>query len=88
MAEYAVVLAGIAVLCLLAIMFLAAGIRGRFESTNTPTPAGPFEPPSTGDLPQLTYPTTIAECEHGGWRNFAQFRNEAECTQYVDSLKP
>jgi hypothetical protein len=88
MAEYAVVLAGIAVLCLLAVVFLAAGIRGRFESANPPTPAGPLEPPSIGTVPQLTYPTTIAECEHGGWRNFSQFRNEAECREYVDSLTP
>ena len=88
MAEYAVILAGIAVLCLLAVVFLAAGIRGRFESTQTPTPAGPLEPPSTGTVPQQTYPTTIAECEHEGWRNFPQFRNEAECTRYVESLTP
>ena len=88
LAEYAIVLAGVAVLCLLALVFLAAGIRGRFESTPTPTPAGPLEPPSTGTVPQLAYPTTIAQCRHGGWRNFAQFHDEAECRQYVDSLTP
>ena len=28
-------------------VFVGAAIQGRFQSTNTPTPAGPFEPPPT-----------------------------------------
>jgi hypothetical protein len=88
MAEYAIVIAGIVVVCLMAAVFLGAVIQGRFESASTPTPAGPFQPPPTPTVPQLRYPATIAECEHGGWRDFPQFRNETECRHYVDSLEP
>ena len=51
MAEYAIVLAGLAVVCLVAAVFVGAAIQGRFESTNTPTPANPFEPPPTRAVP-------------------------------------
>ena len=88
MAEYAVVLAGIAVVCLVAAVFVGAAIQGRFRSTNTPTPAGPFEPPPTPAMPKPNSPTAIAECEGGGWRNFPQFDSEGECRRYVDSLPP
>ena len=85
MAEYAIVLAGLAVVCLVAAVFVGAAIQGRFESTNTPTPANPFEPPPTRAVPQPNSPTAIAECEDGGWRNFPQFDSEAECRRYVEN---
>jgi hypothetical protein len=88
MAEYAVVLAGIAVVCLVATVFVGAAIQGRFQSTNRPMPAGPFEPPPTRAVPKPNSPTAIAECEDGGWRNFPQFHSEVECRRYVDSLPP
>ena len=45
MAEYAVILAGIAVVCVVAALFVGATIKGRVDSTDTPTPAAPFTPP-------------------------------------------
>lgn len=86
MAEYAVILAGIVVVCLVAALLLGAIIRGRFESTNTPTPAAPFTPPPI-PAPQRTYPTRLEECQDGGWRDFPQFASEAECRNYVDGLE-
>lgn len=80
------VIAGIAVVCALAALFLGAVIGNRFESTPKPARHAPFEPPVT--TIQLAWPTTIQECEDGRWRNFAQFASEAECDEYVRSLRP
>lgn len=86
LSEYTVVLAAIAVACVVAIVLIAAAIGGLFDSADTPSGGGgPFVPPQT---PQLSYPTKLADCEHGRWRNFAQFRSEDECRQYVEEHTP
>ena len=88
MAEYAVIVAAIAVGCVLAALFLGVTIKGLFENSggDSSIPAAPFTPPAT--TPGLTYPTGLEQCERGGWRDFAQFRNERECADYVRSVKP
>jgi hypothetical protein len=85
LAEYAVIIAAIAVTCLIAVLFLVAATRGRFDSTDQPYPQAPFVPPPS---PTLSYPTKLEDCEHGGWKNYAQFRNEAECKKYVEEHTP
>ena len=77
-------LAGLAVL-VAAVLFLAAGIRGRFESSDQPPPQAPFVPPTS---PALAYPTTLEDCEDGGWRNYVQFESEEECKEYVEDNAP
>ena len=88
LAEYAVVVAGIAVVCALAALFLSGAIGGHVRATaevaGQPHVA-PLEPPAT---PILTWPTTIGQCAAGGWRSFAQFDTEAECNDYVSGLTP
>jgi Flp pilus assembly pilin Flp len=81
LAEYAVIIAAIAVACMVAVLFLVAGIRGRFDSTEGRSPQAPFLPPPS---PALAYPTNLEDCEHGGWKNYAQFEDEAECKKYVE----
>ena len=86
MAEYAVIIAGIATVCVVAALFLAAAVRDRVDRSSPPTPVAPpqaFTPPATP-----AEPTTLDECERGGWRNFPQFRTERECRDYVLSLGP
>ena len=85
--EYTIVLAAIAVATLFSLLVLGAALKGRFESSddNLPPAHTPFTPPSQ---PGLVYPTEIGQCRHGGWRDFPQFRNEAECEEYVESLAP
>ena len=89
MAEYAVVVAGIAAVCALAALYLSGAIGGHVRATaevaGQPHVAL-FEPPAT--LPVLTWPTTLGECANGGWRSFAQFDTEAECNDYVSGLTP
>jgi hypothetical protein len=84
LAETAVILAAVAVICLIAVVFLGFAIRERLDGSNV-NPVGPFTPPAT--TPKPAYPTTLEDCEHGGWRNFARFRNERECKEFVRSLR-
>ena len=30
-------------------------------------------------------PTSKAECKHGGWKNFPQFKNQGQCVRFVNS---
>jgi Flp pilus assembly pilin Flp len=85
-AEYALIIGVIALACILAALFLGLALRERFESGGEQVPAAPFTPP-VSSTPQ-SWPTTLAECEDGGWRNFPQFASEAECREYVDGLTP
>lgn len=84
--EYAILLGGIAVVCGLVLVILALSIGGILGGGEDPGTPGPFVPPTRPS--ELSYPTRIEECEDGGWRNYAQFRNEAECKRYVEGLTP
>lgn len=77
--------AGIAVLTLLAILFLALGVRELFGS-DEPGQPGPFTPPVRTS--ELAYPSTLEDCEDGRWRNYAQFASEEECKEYVERSGP
>jgi virginiamycin B lyase len=32
-------------------------------------------------------PTSTAQCKHGGWRNFPQFKNQGDCVSFVEAGK-
>jgi hypothetical protein len=76
------VVAGIAVVCLVAILLVSGAVGGLFDKTRKPADPGVFEPPAS----QLVWPTTLEECEEGGWRNYVQFSDEGECKKYVGNL--
>jgi Flp pilus assembly pilin Flp len=82
--EYAIVIGAIAVVCIAAALFLGFAISEQFGSGGDSVRYAPFEPPRS----DLAWPTSVEECDDGGWRNFAQFRNEAECREYVEGLSP
>ncbi len=82
--EYGLVMAGLAVVCLVMLVFLGIGVREYFRSTGeasssavTRTPR-PLIPPVAS-----SYPETLADCEDGHWRTYPQFQNERECKDYV-----
>ena len=82
LAEYAVLVAAVAVACVLAVVFVAVGVGGLLDRSE-PSPApGPLVPPRT---PDLSYPTKLADCEHGRWQNYAQFSSEEECKKSLES---
>jgi Flp pilus assembly pilin Flp len=88
MAEYAGILGGIALVVIVAIVFLGGRIGELFGGTGSsiqPARSAPFSPPSPGDV---AFPATIHDCQNGHWRTYPQFRTEAECTAYVEELMP
>jgi hypothetical protein len=32
-------------------------------------------------------PTSKAQCKHGGWRNYPQFKNQGDCVRFVNNGK-
>ncbi len=83
--EYALLIGGIAIACLLAALILGGRIGDLFGSTSDPVSHGPFTPPA---MPASVYPLTVEECLDDGWKDFPQFASEEECTAYVNDLEP
>jgi Flp pilus assembly pilin Flp len=83
--EYAVIVGGIAMVCVLAVLLLGGGVADLFGSTARPLSPGAHQPPNS---PALPYPTSAAECVDEGWQDFPQFDDEATCLGFVDSLEP
>ena len=81
MTEYAVIIAAIAIGCLLALLFLSGGIGGLFGSTTQSLKSAPLRPPST-----IPLPTSIADCQDEGWKKFPTFDDEEECIAFVEGL--
>jgi len=81
--EYAVVIAGIAVVCLVAALFVGSVVANRFRDAPS-EPRISFEPPRAS--PQLVWPRNLEDCENGGWRNYVQFENERQCTAAVRDM--
>jgi Flp pilus assembly pilin Flp len=84
--EYAIVVCVIALVCIVAVVVLGTGIRGQYQSGGERVQQAPFQPPIPSS--ELSWPATLAECERGGWRDFPQFADEAECREYVEGLTP
>ena len=86
--DYTLIVAGICVVCALALLFVSGGINGLFDDTGTriQQQQAPLEPPVSS--PPLTWPSSLADCENGGWQNYPQFDDQVECEQYVDDLTP
>ena len=85
--EFAILLGGIVLLCIVAVLLFALVLRGDFRSSGEQIQQ-PAQPRAPLPSPQHAWPTTFAECENGGWKNFSQFENEDECVEYVDGLTP
>jgi hypothetical protein len=61
---------------------------GRAASDCSPLPATNIFPLSRGDITvtdaQPLLPISKDACKHGGWRNFAQFKNQGQCIAFVN----
>ena len=75
------ILAAIALGCLVAVYFFSGGVQGLFGSTTRPMNSAPLQPPDP-------VPTSVEDCQNGGWRDFPQFQSEAECIDFVNSGGP
>jgi hypothetical protein len=83
MGEYAVVIAGIAVVCLVAALFVGSIVANRFRDAPS-EPRTSLEPPR--NVPKLVWPRNLEDCENGGWHNYVQFENERQCKDYVRDM--
>lgn len=87
--EYVLLFALLVFGCLVAVLVLGRGIEGRFGSdgpfgsTTVPSTPGPFTPPT-----QTSFPTSVEQCQNGGWSDFPQFTGEAGCIRFVLGLTP
>ena len=86
LSEYTLVVAGVALACLVAVILLGGGVVKVFGSADKPLRPGSFTPPT--EHPTLTYPSALVECQGGGWQAFPQFVDEGECVDYVNGLGP
>jgi hypothetical protein len=87
--EFSVLLALIAVGCILAVLVLGNGIGGLFPDPS-PDPSGhqPFMPPKSS--PDVRFPTSIEQCLNDGWQDFTalDFESQADCENYVNDQAP
>jgi hypothetical protein len=85
--EYAIVIGLIAFVCVVALLYFGFVLRDDYESGGEQIQQAPYEPPTpvTPSVPQSS-PTTLADCEDDGWKDFPQFKNEAECVEYINRL--
>ena len=81
--EYALLMAGLALLAAVALIYFSGAINGVFGSTSS-SPNG-FIPPTVTEptTSPVQWPTSVQQCRHGGWRDFPQFRDEASCVRSV-----
>jgi Flp pilus assembly pilin Flp len=80
-AELALIVGGIAVVCIVAVVFLGAPIDRLFREPAAQIPQHqPFTPPVTPGPGNK--PTTLDDCSHGGWQTYG-FASQQECEDYV-----
>ncbi len=79
--EYAMILAVIALGCLVAVFYFGDNVQRLFGSTTRPMNSAPLRPPDP-------VPTSVEDCQNGGWRDFPQFQSEAECIDFVNGVGP
>lgn len=84
MSEYALILGGIALVCVLAVLFLGDRISDLFDRTAKPIVPASAVP--TG--PGVPYPLTLADCRDGGWQSFPQFASQGACEDWVNGIRP
>ena len=84
MSEYALILGGIALVCVVGVLFLGDRISGLFDRT-----AKPIVPASSARTrPSVPYPLTLADCQDGGWQSFPQFASQGACEDWVNGITP
>jgi Flp pilus assembly pilin Flp len=82
LAEYTIIVGGIAVACAFVVLFLSTGVGGIFGSPTDPaTPGSAFTPPVHSS--PLPAPSTLEDCEDNGWQDYPQFISEEGCVAYV-----
>jgi Flp pilus assembly pilin Flp len=78
-AEYALIVGGIALVCLVAALLLGHGIDGTFRKPAASLPSHqPFTPP----VGPGSEPTSLEDCAQGGWQTYG-FADQGACEDFV-----
>ena len=83
--EFALVVAGVAIACIVAVLFLGGAVGDLWDRSTKPVP-GDLYPPDTP--PSAVEPLTMADCEGSGWTAFPQFETQQECFDFVAGITP
>ncbi len=79
-------MAGIAVACIVAVLFLGGAVGGLWDRSTKPVTPSTFNPPD--DPPVVVEPLSPEDCEGDGWTNFPQFATQQDCFDFVAGLEP
>jgi Flp pilus assembly pilin Flp len=82
LAEYAIIVAAIAVGCAMVVLFVTGGVSGLFDTSAKPLKPGALVPPVHGT--PFGGPTTVKDCKNGGWALY-NFPNEQACIDAVEN---
>ena len=83
-AEYALILAGIAMAVIVAVSALGGSIGDLFDSNGRQLAVAGG--PRIRAAKPLVFPTTREQCADPGWHTYPQFKSEEECEEYIDGL--
>jgi Flp pilus assembly pilin Flp len=83
-AEYALILAGIAMAVILTVAALGGSIGDLFDSNGRELARAGG--PRIKTVTPLVYPTTLEQCADPGWHSYPQFESEEECEEYIEGL--
>ena len=82
LAEYAIIVAAIAVGCAMVVLFVSGGVGGLFDTSSKPLKPGALVPPLHGT--PFGDPKTVKDCQHGGWELY-NFPSEQACIDAIQS---
>jgi Flp pilus assembly pilin Flp len=83
--EFALVVAGVAIACIVAVLFLGGAVSGLWDRSTKPVPGDLYPPDTPSSTPQ---PMTMEDCEGAGWTNFPQFATQQDCFDFVAGTTP
>jgi Flp pilus assembly pilin Flp len=83
--EFALIVGGVAIVCIVAVLFLGGAVGDLWDRSSKPVPGGLYPP----DSPSSTVePTSMADCEGDGWQSFPQFATQQACFDFVAGITP
>ena len=78
-------MAGVAIACILAVLFLGGAVGGLWDRSTKPVTPSTFDPPSP---PSVVEPMSMQDCDGTGWTSFPQFATQQDCYDFVAGLSP
>jgi len=82
-AEYAVVVAALAVGAIVVVLFFGGALSGLWDRSSKPVTPATFSPPTVTTT--FSAPTKESDCTNGGWKTYTDlnFADESACITYV-----